>query len=550
MSSVSDVTSPGASAEAGAKTGLFVRKSSGLVREIGIRDAFSIATGGINPTNNIVVIYVLLAFASNTDLTVPFIIGAIILLPVAFTYAQLVATMPRSGGDYIYSSRLLHPAVGAFIGTALMLDWMYLAAGGAVAVGQLLLPQFFQILGSAVGAHSLATFGGTLASSHWWQFATTAIVVLLSGFFVARGGRATGRAVWWCYVAGLIAVVFLVINAFTHNGADFQAAYNHATNANAYSQVIASAHASGIKTGSTFSGLLLVLPFVVLFYNGFSQNNLPAGELKRPAKTYLRATLLCLAAAGVLMIVSWLALIHLTGMTFMQAASALSQGNPTAWAHVTGGAAFTGSYYGALLGSPVVRIIIAGGFLLGSLVNPIAVTFVSSRVMFALSFDRLIPTRLADVSERSHMPVNAAVLATAIVMLFAAVTIFSSSIALLLRNALLMTLFIFIVSSFAAAILPFRRKDLFDSSPKILSQQIGRVPLISLVAAVSIGVLGWLFYETATNPSLSGGYSVSSVATLAGIGVVGVLAYAISRTYLRQAKGVNIDLAMKELPPD
>jgi basic amino acid/polyamine antiporter, APA family len=378
----------------------------------------------------------------------------------------------------------------------------------------------------------------------------TAIVVLISGFFVARGGRATGRAVWWFYVAGLIGVVLLTVNALTHSTTDFRVAYDHATMANAYNQVIASAHANGIATGSSWSGLLLVLPFIVLFYNGFSQNNLPAGELKRPAKTYLRATLLCLAAAGVLQIVCWLALKHLTGLTFIQSASALSQGNPTVWAHVTGGAGFTGPYYGELLGSPVVRILIAGGFLFGSLINPIAVTFVASRVMFALSFDRIIPSRLADVRDRSHMPVNAALLATAIVALFAALTIFSSSIATLLRNGLLMSLFVFIVSSFAAAILPFRRPDLFDSSPKVLSRRIGRVPLISLVAVVSIVVEGWLFYEAATNPSLSGGYSVSSVSTLAGIGVIGVLAYVISRLYLRRAKGVNIDLAMKELPPD
>lgn len=549
MSSVSDATGSVASPEAGAQPGLFVRKSSGLVREIGIRDAFSIATGGINPTNNIVVIYVLLAFASNTDLTIPFLIGGVILIPLALTYAQLVATMPRSGGDFIYSSRLLHPAIGAFIGTALMLLFMYFSAGGAVSVGQLLVPQFFQTLGTAAGIHSLATFGNTFAASHWWQFAATALVVLIAGFFVARGGRATGRAIWWFYVVGVFGVALLTINALTHSTAAFQVAYDHATKANAYSQVIASAHANGIKTGSTFSGLLLVLPFVVLFYNGFSQNNLPAGELKRPSKTYVRATMMCLTAAGVLMIICWLALKHLTGLTFIQSASALSQGNPTAWAHVTGGAAFTGSYYGEIIGSPVIRILTSGGFLFGSMLAPIAVMFVASRVLFALSFDRILPAKLADVHKRTHMPVNAALVATAIVMLFSALTIFSASIATLLRNGLLMSLAIFVVSSFCAAILPFRRRDLYEASPKIISQQVGKVPLISIIAVISMGVCGWLFYEAATNASLSGGYSVSSVATLVGIGIVGVLAYAISRVYLR-AKGVNIDLAMKELPPE
>ena len=548
MSSVSDVpTSP---TLPGGDSGLFVRKASGLVREIGIRDAFSIGTGGVNPTNNVVVFYILLAFSSSTDLTWPLIVGAVILIPLTLVYAQLVATLPRSGGDYIYASRLLTPVFGAFIGTALLLIFLYTGSGGATFVGELLVPQFVLTLGAVTGSHSLTTFGQTLNSSHGWQFAVAAIVVLIAGIFVARGGRATGRAVWWCFIAGAIACVLLIVNAFTHGTGAFSTAYNHATTANAYHSVIASAHAHGIKTGSTFAAFLLVLPFVVLFYNGYSQSSLPAGELKRPAKTYLRATSMVVVASCLIMVVCWIALKHLTGLTFFQSASALSQGQPTVWAHVTNGAPFTGTYYAELVGSPVVRVAIAGGFLIGSLVNTIAVTFVASRVMFALSFDRILPTRLADVRERSHMPLNAALLSTALVMVFVAVTIFSATLTALMRNALLMTLFIFIVSSVAAVFLPFRRRDLYDASPKVLARKLGRVPLISVVAALSVGIEVWLFYTAATNPSLSGGYSVSSVATIAGIGVVGVMAYLISHTYLKRVQGVNIELAMKELPPE
>ena len=50
---------------------LFVRKSSGLVREIGLRDALSVAAGGVCPYVNVVVFYIYLAFVSNADLTLP-----------------------------------------------------------------------------------------------------------------------------------------------------------------------------------------------------------------------------------------------------------------------------------------------------------------------------------------------------------------------------------------------------------------------------------------------------------------------------------------------
>jgi len=529
---------------------LFVRKSSGLVREIGSRDAFSVATGGVNPTTNIVVLYVFLAFASNADLTWPYVIGAAMLMPLALCYAQLVAAMPRSGGDFVYASRLLHPAVGAFVGFGMLLTYLYLAGGGAALIGQLLLPQFLQTAGAATHVHGLTTFAGTLASSKWWQFAMTALVVALAGVIAVRGGRAVGRATWWLFGAGLLGAVVLVVNALTHDNHVFRAAYEHATVPGAYQHVIAAAHKDGIQTGSTWSGLWKVLPFIALGYNGFTQNNLPAGELKRPAKTYLQATVGCLVASGVLIVVTWLALKHMAGMHFLQAASALSQGDPTAWQHATGGATFTGNYYGEIVGSPVTRTVIAGGFMIGALINPVSVAFVSSRIMFALSFDRLIPSRLADVRKRSHMPVNAALAASLIVLLFAALTIFSTGFLRLARNALLMSLFVFLIGSLCAAILPYRRRDLFESSPKVLKARIVGIPAITLVAVVSFAIQATLFYVAATNGSISGGYDFGSVATLVGVGLAGIVAYVVSRFYLLRANGVNIDLAMKELPPD
>jgi amino acid transporter len=548
--SVSGVEGASAPASAAPASGLFVRKSSGLVREIGSRDAFSVATGGVNPTTNVVVLFVLLAFASNADLTWPFIIGAAILIPLALTYAQLVATMPRSGGDFVYASRLLHPAAGAFVGFGLMLTYLYLAGGGAALVGQMLIPQFIQALGEATHSDGLQTFAGTIGESKWWQFALTGLVVAVAGVFVARGGRAVGRATWWLFAAGLVGVVLLVINGFAHSNEEFRAAYDGATQPNAYNNVLAGAKQAGIETGSSFDGLWKVLPFIALFYNGFTQNNLPAGELKRPAKTYLRATFACLTTACVLMIAAWLALKHLTGMRFLQSASALSQSDPDAWTKATGGAAFTGNFYGEIIGSPIVRVLIAAGFMLGAVINPIAVSFTSSRLMFALSFDRLIPSRLADVRKQSNMPVNAALTAAAIVLLFAALTIFSTGFPRLARNALLMSLFIFLVGSLCAAILPYRRRDLYEASPKILKGRLGSVPLTTVVALLSLAIQGTLFYVAATNDSISGGYDFGSVATLLGVGLAGIVAYVVSRLYLLRSKGVNIDLAMKELPPD
>jgi amino acid transporter len=521
-----------------------------LVREIGLRDALSVAAGGVSPYVNVVVFYIYLAFVSNADLTLPLIVGAIMLVPLALSYAQLVSAMPRSGGDYVYASRLIHPLIGAFVGMGFMLLWFYIGAGQAALIATELIPQFLLTLGHATGAHWFTTAAASISSSHWWQFAITAVLIGITSAIVIRGGRAVGRAAWWLLVAGMIGIVLLVINSLTHSTPAFVSAYNHVTVHNAYSSVLAGAHSNGIQTGSTFSGFTQMLPYTVLLYLGFTMSNLPAGELKRPSKTYIRATSISLMVTGGIMLVAWLALKSMTGLHFLQAASGLSQGYPTTWLHATGGAPFTTVYYAEIVGAPVVQVVIAAGFALGTLFNPIAVTFVASRIMFALSFDRILPTKLADVRERSHLPVNAAVASAGVLMLFGALTIFSAGFVSWARNQLLMALFVLIMASVCGMILPYRRRDLFESSPRVIPGKIGGVPATSIVAAVSFVILVWLFYVAATHSTLSGGYSVSSVGTLVGVGVAGMIAYAISRTYLRRVKGVNIELAMKELPPE
>src|SRR5215207_4499967 len=87
---------------------VFARASSGLVRELSIRDtaAFGIlATGAIYG-----VLYLFPApqgVSTGINIPVMLILGFLFSLLVYYVYAQLGAAMPRAGGDYLYESRAL-----------------------------------------------------------------------------------------------------------------------------------------------------------------------------------------------------------------------------------------------------------------------------------------------------------------------------------------------------------------------------------------------------------------------------------------------------------
>ena len=91
---------------------LFARKSSGLVRAASTTDAslvnVYVATFPIMVS---FLLSIVLPFYGGANLYLTLLIGAVVALPILITYAVASSIMRRSGGDYVFISRLLHPGV-------------------------------------------------------------------------------------------------------------------------------------------------------------------------------------------------------------------------------------------------------------------------------------------------------------------------------------------------------------------------------------------------------------------------------------------------------
>src|SRR5437868_6139438 len=113
---MSDLTAPGA------PTGtakLFVRQSSGLVRNVSVTNAlfFNVAAFvGVGPT--LYPIFYSLGFVpvwkfwGISEYAWAAIIAGIFCAVLALIFASLTSVMPRSGGDYVFTSRIVHPFLG------------------------------------------------------------------------------------------------------------------------------------------------------------------------------------------------------------------------------------------------------------------------------------------------------------------------------------------------------------------------------------------------------------------------------------------------------
>ena len=92
--------------------GLFTRRATGLVREGRTRDAlfYNLLWSSVGLT--FAFFWLFAGFYPGANALLAFLIAAALGLPGAFLYAMLTQLMPRTGGDYVFNSRSLHPSIG------------------------------------------------------------------------------------------------------------------------------------------------------------------------------------------------------------------------------------------------------------------------------------------------------------------------------------------------------------------------------------------------------------------------------------------------------
>lgn len=535
-------------APAPAGKGLFVRNATGLVREVGLRQAFVINLSVLNPAVGLVTIAVALAIFPGTDMTWPFIIAAVLVLFLALSYAQLVSSMPRSGGDFVFVSRVLHPVLGAMLGGGLLVSFMLTGGINTTIFSQQYLPFGFQALGKAFNSTGLTNFGTTLTGKDQAFFVSILLIIIL--FIVSvYNTRLIHRVMFWCIALASVGYLVVILEFAFHGRGAFIAAFNHfSNNPHAYSKIISTAQKLGSPSHVETTAVIAAIPFAALAYWGFTWSVYPSGEVKQPMRTTKISTLLALGAGVVMYLVGWLLLKHTTGLPFLQSANFLQATNATAYGHLTT-APTTITFYALLVsGDPITKILMAVAFPAATIAIIAAYILVLSRIIFALSFDRLLPTFMADVTPKRRVPRNAYILSAVGFIVFVWLSIFSSFDSVF-RDLTLMGAFGFLLVSLAATLLPWMKKDLYESSPRAFKGSWLGLPPIAVIGGISTLVNGWMCYEVIAKPQIVGGYSLSSILTVAFVFGWGLVSYVIARLWTK-SRGVGFGLATRELPPE
>jgi amino acid transporter len=140
---------------------LFSRQSSGLVKLGSPFRTYAFNLGFTGVTYTVFIFEYLGGMFPRANLFLSIGVAIVGFTALALVYAMLSASMPRSGGDYVYVSRTLHPVVGFAANFAFALAYVFFIAQGAYLLSSFILSSFFSTLGSITESHTLLNLGTT-----------------------------------------------------------------------------------------------------------------------------------------------------------------------------------------------------------------------------------------------------------------------------------------------------------------------------------------------------------------------------------------------------
>jgi amino acid transporter len=514
-----------------APAGVFTRASSGLVRQVKADDVMFYGWQQIALSYLIFIVLAWGAYpgASMEWATILSTVGGVAL---GVCYAMLAAVYPRSGGEYVFISRIIHPAVG-FVTSFSFTFWQifYYGINGAFLAIYAMNP-FFATLGVQLhspGLLSVATwFGG-----NWGIFLTGSFMIV---FFAVLQGRGAGRYFRWQRWASYIALVSLIITivvlALAAAGVlNFQANFNHLAGSGAYQQIVAHTQVASGSLAATIK--FMIWPaFSIWFAVG-------AVSFSGEVKNVQRGQLIGINGAMITMGVAMTVLTYLYRKAF---GSAFLLAAPTSAHYKLAAPAFVNVFTGIAGGNAVWTIltfawVLAIAFFVG------ATTLIySTRAMLAWSIDGVAPDRLGDVNERYHSPhwaiLISAVLGEVWLGLFAFTKLLGP-----ISGFLGFTLS-FILVSLTAIVFPFIKREAFDNSP--IAWRAGGVPVVSIFGVVALVFIAVGTARILVDNTYTPNLAFADFGALAVI-VAGAVIFYVARA-VRRRGGTNIDQRYREIP--
>lgn len=524
------------------RTKTFVRDSTGLVKSVSFLDAVTLnisnmSAGAALATIAFTVLAVPSGFLSGMNLVYGAIIAFILSIPQIVVYTMMSRRLPRTGGDYVWVSRTFGGLFGSslsFMGYSMeTLAYLALIALSAVsAIGSVLVTQgYLGYLSIALPPGS----GGDPTQVFLVGAIIFAILVAINIFKPKVGYKLVSALV----IIGIFSVIVAILALLSAGQTGVANYMQNFAGVNATYSQVSNSYVSSFGTSTfNFSSTLFLLPFFAIFvFPWLNASPAVASEVK--GKNALRwnipvsALIVFAIVAG-----SFATMYYVGGYSFIN--GALSNYNLVIlntfnfWTLAMG-----------VSGNVWIAWLIGLGWILWELAILAYGIIVISRYLFAQSFDRFLPSKISYVSPKYGSPVVAHLIDLVItIALIGFVSYFYGSLQTLFAAVIAAMIYFFFVG--ISAVIYGSKKER------------GRSRLTLQVAGILMAIVfAYIIYQFLAYPQVWGtsfpafgipGYIFAYIYVAASF-VAGLIIYAASRMYHKK-RGINIDLAYREIPPD
>jgi amino acid transporter len=424
----------------------------------------------------------------------------------------------------------------------------------------------FLNLGVIMESRPLINLGGALFTPPWSVLVAT-IVIAIVCILALLSTKTFFKAMAAVFIIGIIGIILLIAILIPHEQPAFITAFNgfmmkYAPDIpNYYNYVIETARSLGWNYPSPDPNLLSFTNQVAIIATvpvvGFGVwSCYMAGEVKgaERVKTHAYSMLGSQITMGIGMVIIGLLAFRAFGYEFLGSIEYLFYMAPDKLAVPV---APETQFFAMLLNpNPVIGTIIGLGLALLCATYTFSAVIMSGRVLLAWSLDRIIPEAFSKVSQKYRSPWVAVVFtwigAEIFMILLAYVPqifgAFGYATAFAFGGTLGWT-----VTALSAILIPYlkKTKDHYDASP-VARLKVGRIPFIVITGIITLLYMGWAtgymlgVPAFGINPATAGPLPLTAGLTVL---IAGFLIFIVSR-YYRKAKGVPIDLAFKEIPPE
>ncbi|MGH3180613.1 MAG: APC family permease [Streptosporangiaceae bacterium] len=528
---------------------LFLRKATGLVRGWSVRDSIIYACLA---TNFVTLGLYEFTFAGPAfpkgQLITAVVISGIWVSFLVIAYSGLVVTIPRAGGDYVWQTRILGSGIGFVMAAT---GWWFILWLWAPIYGNILSVQLFEPLWATL-KWTWPTGGAAWFGTHNGIFIVTLITIGLAGILVSIGMAGYARVQKWCFIGGLIGFAVVVILLLVNSHASFVSSFNlEAHKLFGVNNAYAATNKAAVKAGYTTSPLgfgplgptMLLVPAMMFFLLWPNWGTTLYGEVRGASdfKRVFAGMFFGLWTTVALTIIFLLLMAKTVGWGFYQNLNSLDF-NATPRFGIWPYPFMLAGWLVHNTAFQVVLILVLSLWFFGW----VGTLFLSStRVIFAAAFDRVLPDRAAEVSEKRRVPFYSLILMLLPAVGLAALYAYNTTFASYTLDATLVIAVTYLFSAIAVVILPLRKPDLWFASPASKVKLFG-VPIVPVAGVVTIALLVFNLIEWLSNDN----YFVNKPSSLIYMGSMYVLAIVVfvGARIIRNRQGIDLSLINKEIP--